>query len=71
MMEPTRIIERGRIFLAGLSFFGDPFAFSDGWSTPSRRRTKTAALSAGIRPIGRATASATSPPSSRWWTSTS
>jgi predicted transcriptional regulator YdeE len=32
MMEPTRIIERPRLVLAGFSFYGDPFAFSDGWS---------------------------------------
>lgn len=32
MMEPTRIIERPRLWLAGFSFYGDPFAFSDGWS---------------------------------------
>ena len=32
MMEPTRIIERPRLWLAGFDFFGDPFAFSDGWS---------------------------------------
>ena len=32
MIEPTRIIERPRLRLAGFSFYGDPFAFSDGWS---------------------------------------
>jgi predicted transcriptional regulator YdeE len=30
-MEP-RIVKRGRIILAGLSFFGDPFAESAGWT---------------------------------------
>jgi AraC family transcriptional regulator len=32
MMEPTRMIKRPRLRLAGFSFYGDPFAFSDGWS---------------------------------------
>ncbi len=32
MLEPTKIIERPRLLLAGFSFYGDPFAFSDGWS---------------------------------------
>jgi predicted transcriptional regulator YdeE len=32
VIEPTRIIERPRLRLAGFSFYGDPFAFSDGWS---------------------------------------
>jgi predicted transcriptional regulator YdeE len=32
MIEPAKVIERTRLLLAGFSFFGDPFAFSDGWS---------------------------------------
>jgi predicted transcriptional regulator YdeE len=32
MIKPTRIVERPHLRLAGFSFFGDPFAFSDGWS---------------------------------------
>ena len=32
MIEPTHIVERSRLLLAGFSFFGDPFALSDGWS---------------------------------------
>ncbi len=31
-MDPTQITDRPRLLLAGFSFFGDPFAFSDGWS---------------------------------------
>lgn len=33
MIEPSGIVKRERLLLAGLSFFGDPFAYSDGWST--------------------------------------
>lgn len=31
-MEPTEMIEKSQIMLIGLSFFGDPFASSAGWT---------------------------------------
>ena len=30
-MEPT-IVDRGEMILLGLSFFGDPFRISEGWT---------------------------------------
>ncbi len=31
-MEPTKMVESGQMLLVGLSFFGDPFAASGGWT---------------------------------------
>jgi AraC family transcriptional regulator len=31
-MKPTTVIEKSQILLVGLSFFGDPFATSGGWT---------------------------------------